>query len=126
MVQRLTYRRRHSYATKSNRVKKVKTPGGKLTFHYVAKKSNPAVDPMTKQILNGVPVLRPAKGKWRSTSDDASVSMATELGAGAGLAECSPRARAHRNEARARFLFSPPHPNRRGGGVEVACVWLTF
>ena len=70
----MTYRRRHSYATKSNRVKKVKTPGGKLTFHYVAKKSNPAVDPMTKQILNGVPVLRPAKGKWRLTSDDASVS----------------------------------------------------
>ena len=28
MVQRLTYRRRHSYATKSNKVRKVKTPGG--------------------------------------------------------------------------------------------------
>merc|ERR1712039_181501 len=68
MVQRLTYRRRHSYATKSNRVKKVKTPGGKLTFHYVAKKSNPAVDPMTKQILNGVPVLRPAKGSKNLTN----------------------------------------------------------
>lgn len=27
MVQRLTYRRRHSYATKSNQVRKVKTPG---------------------------------------------------------------------------------------------------
>ena len=64
MVQRLTYRRRHSYATKSNRVKKVKTPGGKLTYHYVAKKSNPAVDPMDQQILNGIPVLRPAKGKF--------------------------------------------------------------
>ncbi len=63
MVQRLTYRRRHSYATKSNRVKKVRTPGGKQVFHYVAKKSNAPVDPKTKQILNGVPVLRPAKGK---------------------------------------------------------------
>jgi hypothetical protein len=28
MVQRLTYRRRHSYATRSNKVRKVKTPGG--------------------------------------------------------------------------------------------------
>merc|ERR1711943_132185 len=68
MVQRLTYRRRHSYATKSNRVKKVKTPGGKLTYHYVAKKSNPAVDPMDKQILNGIPVLRPAKGSKSQTN----------------------------------------------------------
>ncbi|QDZ21768.1 ribosomal protein L34 [Chloropicon primus] len=68
MVQRLTYRRRHSYATKSNRVKKLKTPGGKLVFHYVAKKSNPAVDPMSKQILNGVPVLRPAKGSKSQTN----------------------------------------------------------
>lgn len=40
MVQRLTYRRRHSYATKSNKVRKVKTPGGVLTLHKVAKKSN--------------------------------------------------------------------------------------
>ena len=30
MVQRLTYRRRHCYATKSNKVKKVKTPGAQL------------------------------------------------------------------------------------------------
>ncbi len=30
MVQRLTYRRRHCYATKSNKVKKVKTPGARL------------------------------------------------------------------------------------------------
>ena len=30
MVQRLTYRRRHCYATKSNKLKKVKTPGARL------------------------------------------------------------------------------------------------
>jgi len=41
MVQRLTYRRRHSYATKSNKVRKVKTPGGILTLHKVAKRSSP-------------------------------------------------------------------------------------
>lgn len=40
MVQRLTYRRRHCYATKSNGVRKVKTPGGKVTLHNVAKKAN--------------------------------------------------------------------------------------
>merc|ERR1711937_368011 len=68
MVQRLTYRRRHSYATKSNRVKKVRTPGGKLTLHYVAKKSSAPIDPMTKQILNGVPVIRPAKGSKNQTN----------------------------------------------------------
>jgi large subunit ribosomal protein L34e len=56
MVQRLTYRRRLSYNTKSNRVKvyvllsnfslelfffwffSVKTPGGKLTYQYVKKR----------------------------------------------------------------------------------------
>ena len=38
MVQRVTYRRRHCYATKSNIVRKVKTPGGKITLHNVAKK----------------------------------------------------------------------------------------
>ena len=32
MVQRLTYRRRHSYATKSNKQRLVKTPGGKLVY----------------------------------------------------------------------------------------------
>ena len=40
MVQRVTYRRRHCYATKSNGVRKVKTPGGKVTLHNVAKKAN--------------------------------------------------------------------------------------
>merc|ERR1712078_433 len=68
MVQRLQYRRRHSYATKSNRVKKVKTPGGKLVYHYVAKKSKAATDPLNGQILNGVPVLRPAKGSKSQTN----------------------------------------------------------
>lgn len=37
MVQRLTYRRRHSYNTTSNGVKVVKTPGGKLVVQHRAK-----------------------------------------------------------------------------------------
>lgn len=38
MVQRLCYRRRLSYNTTSNKVRIVKTPGGKLTYIHVAKK----------------------------------------------------------------------------------------
>ena len=34
---RVTYRRRHSYNTRSNKIRKVKTPGGKLSVHYVTK-----------------------------------------------------------------------------------------
>ncbi len=36
---RVTYRRRHSYNTASNKVKKVKTPGGRVVFHFVGKKA---------------------------------------------------------------------------------------
>eukprot|EP01133_Synstelium_polycarpum_P005750 gene5750-6656_t len=38
MAQRLTYRRRLSYRTESNKVKVVKTPGGKLVYQYVGKR----------------------------------------------------------------------------------------
>merc|ERR1711862_1038067 len=37
MVQRLTFRRRLSYNTKSNRRTIVKTPGGRLVYHYKKK-----------------------------------------------------------------------------------------
>merc|ERR1712055_830100 len=37
MVQRLTLRRRLSYNTQSNRKKIVKTPGGRLVYHYTKK-----------------------------------------------------------------------------------------
>lgn len=35
---RVTFTRRHSYATKSNLIQQVKTPGGRLVAHYIAKK----------------------------------------------------------------------------------------
>merc|ERR1719347_2151784 len=38
MVQRITYRRRLSYNTKSNKRKIVRTPGGKLVFQYLKKR----------------------------------------------------------------------------------------
>merc|ERR1719188_2815522 len=50
---RVTYKRRASYRTKSNRFKKVKTPGGKLAIQYIKKKTNG-----TK--MQGVKVGRPA------------------------------------------------------------------
>ena len=34
---RVTYKRRASYRTKSNRFRKVKTPGGKLAIQYIKK-----------------------------------------------------------------------------------------
>merc|ERR1712080_608186 len=51
MVQRVTYRRRLSYNTKSNRRKIVRTPGGKLVFQY----------PKTGIRLKGVKPMRPSE-----------------------------------------------------------------
>jgi large subunit ribosomal protein L34e len=59
MVQRLTYRRRHCYATKSNGVRKVKTPGGKITLHNVSKKYSAPKCGDCHCALQGIPVLKP-------------------------------------------------------------------
>ena len=60
---RVTYRRRHCYATKSNKIKKVKTPGGTLVAHYIAKRArNPSCGDC-KQPLHGLPALRPKQFK---------------------------------------------------------------
>merc|ERR1712080_171033 len=61
MVQRITYRRRLSYNTKSNRRKIVRTPGGKLVFRYLKKKPNVPKCPMTGIRLKGVKPLRPSE-----------------------------------------------------------------
>ena len=36
---RVTYRRRTSYNTTSNKIKKIRTPGGRLVAHYVGKRT---------------------------------------------------------------------------------------
>ncbi|KAG1674313.1 hypothetical protein FOA52_013502 [Chlamydomonas sp. UWO 241] len=59
MVQRLTYRRRHSYHNISNRTRIVKTPGGKLVYQYVKKQSSPTVCGVSGVKLNGLPLRRP-------------------------------------------------------------------
>ncbi|GJN12404.1 hypothetical protein PR202_ga30678 [Eleusine coracana subsp. coracana] len=55
MVQRLTYRKRHSYATKSNQTRVVKTPGGRLVYQYTNKRASGPKCP--------IPHLRPAEYK---------------------------------------------------------------
>jgi large subunit ribosomal protein L34e len=59
MVQRLTYRRRLSYNTRSNRVKVVKTPGGKLTYQYVKKRGTVPKCGDCKVELPGIKASRP-------------------------------------------------------------------
>jgi large subunit ribosomal protein L34e len=61
MSQRLHYRTRKSYNTKSNKVKPVKTPGGKLTVHYRVKKPGVPRCGDTGVPLNGIPALRPVQ-----------------------------------------------------------------
>merc|ERR1711977_784825 len=61
MVQRVTYRRRHSYATKSNIVRKVKTPGGKLTLHNLRKQGKGVKCGDCGKVLQGLPALRPCQ-----------------------------------------------------------------
>jgi len=62
MAQRVTYRRRHSYNTKSNKVRKVKTPGGRLVLQYLKKKKTIPKCPVTGQTLRGI---KPATNQER-------------------------------------------------------------
>ncbi|KAK6913249.1 Ribosomal protein L34Ae, partial [Dillenia turbinata] len=63
MVQRLTYRTRHSYATKSNQHRVVKTPGGRLVYQTTKKRANGPKCPVTGKRIQGIPHLRPAEYK---------------------------------------------------------------
>ncbi|KAL6008415.1 hypothetical protein ACLOJK_033925 [Asimina triloba] len=63
MVQRLTYRKRHSYATKSNQTRVVKTPGGKLVYQSTKKRASGPKCPVTGKRIQGIPHLRPTEYK---------------------------------------------------------------
>lgn len=56
---RVTLRRRNPYATVSNRVRKVKTPGGKLVVQYIKKAGSAARCGDTKTKLHGISIGRP-------------------------------------------------------------------
>ena len=63
MVQRITYRRRLSYNTQSNRRKISKTPGGKLVFLYTKKNGAVSKCGDCKLKLRGITYARPAELK---------------------------------------------------------------
>ncbi|XP_059299900.1 large ribosomal subunit protein eL34 isoform X1 [Lycium ferocissimum] len=88
MVQRVTYRKRHSYATKSNQHRVVKTPGtnptsllllfvmihpiltttpsipgGKLVYQTTKKRASGPKCPVTGKRIQGIPHLRPTEYK---------------------------------------------------------------
>lgn len=59
MSARVQYRRKNTYRTKSNIVRKIRTPGGKLTVQYKNKRINRKVCAETGALLNGIP-MKPA------------------------------------------------------------------
>eukprot|EP00211_Chloroparvula_japonica_P013858 CAMPEP_0119123464 /NCGR_PEP_ID=MMETSP1310-20130426/3403_1 /TAXON_ID=464262 /ORGANISM="Genus nov. species nov., Strain RCC2339" /LENGTH=112 /DNA_ID=CAMNT_0007113295 /DNA_START=58 /DNA_END=396 /DNA_ORIENTATION=- len=59
MVQRVTLRRRHAYATRSNKIKIVKTPGGKLTVQYRAKLAKGVKCGDCGNAVSGIAHMRP-------------------------------------------------------------------
>merc|ERR1712216_395822 len=72
---RVTYRRRCSYNTKSNKTKVVKTPGGKLTVHYRTKNASGPKCGDCGTVLPGIPHLRP-KEYSRLSKNQKTVSRA--------------------------------------------------
>merc|ERR1712110_809991 len=77
MVQqtRVTWGRRHCYNTKSNKIKVVKTPGGKLTVHYRTKSAKGPRCGDCGIVLPGIAHLRP-KEYSRIPKSEKSVSRA--------------------------------------------------
>ncbi|KAK8791882.1 hypothetical protein WA158_005259 [Blastocystis sp. Blastoise] len=60
---RVTLRRRHSYSTKSNRTVVVKTPGSRLTVHYLHKVPKAPVCGSCHRLLHGLPAMRNVESK---------------------------------------------------------------
>ncbi len=61
---RVTYRRRKSYNTKSNKIAKHRTPGGRLVVKYLRKKTKgPQTGVNTKAKLSGLPKMRNSRYK---------------------------------------------------------------
>lgn len=73
MVQRVTYRRRLSYNTKSNKVRKVRTPGSRVVVQYVQKRGHGPRAPHDScdcgKRINGIAQLRPYHYKSLAKKD---------------------------------------------------------
>ena len=63
MSTRVVYRRKHVYKTRSNLVRRFRTPGGRLLVQYRNKRVSPAVCGDTGLPLNGIRRLAPAQFK---------------------------------------------------------------
>ncbi|KAK7680079.1 60S ribosomal protein L34B [Cerrena zonata] len=59
MAQRVTYRRRNPYNTRSNKIKVVKTPGGKLVAQHLKKQATRPKCGDCGNVLAGISTLRP-------------------------------------------------------------------
>jgi large subunit ribosomal protein L34e len=57
MIKRVHYRKKNTYHTKSNVVRKVKTPGSNLVYQLVSKRVKGVTCGDTKEKLNGIPKL---------------------------------------------------------------------
>ncbi|GAW78943.1 60S ribosomal protein L34 [Plasmodium gonderi] len=75
MTQRVHYRKHNHYNTKSNKVRPVRTPGGRLTIHVVKKKAGKPKCADCKMAIQGVKALRPADNQ-RARKKDRKVSRA--------------------------------------------------
>ena len=64
MAPRLVIRGKYNYHTPSNILKRVRTPGGRLTFHKTTKVRNPIVCGDTGVQLNGIKRLD--KCQWKN------------------------------------------------------------
>ena len=63
-MNRVTYRRRKSYNTRSNKIRKLRTPGGQLVAQYVRKNAKGVQTAVkTNAKLTGLPRLRNAQYK---------------------------------------------------------------
>eukprot|EP01080_Neovahlkampfia_damariscottae_P004434 gene4434-7809_t len=62
---RVTYSRKKSFRTRSNRVKLVRTPGNNLVYHYKKKKTKGPTNPkyLGGAPLQGLKKLRPSEKK---------------------------------------------------------------
>lgn len=58
---RITYKRRSCYRTLSNKVKAVKTPGGKLVAQYIKKRVSVGQCGDCQCTLHGIPAVKPSK-----------------------------------------------------------------
>ena len=63
MTNRVIYRRKHTYKTRSNLVRRFRTPGGRLIVQSRNKRVSPAICGDTKLPLNGIKRIHPSKFK---------------------------------------------------------------